>query len=429
MPVLVVLVLALTGMLAGCAAPPAPAPSDPPAPVVRTPVAPPRDPAVATVPSPTDRPADGSASGPPLAPDKTDPAPGAVEPGPPVNPRAPGTTGATPDNPSPGPGTTSASPGATAGSASSGTTTNGGTGGTSTGTGTRPAPPAVDPDADPRVRPEDRAARVGNRTIRKQEVMDLLLYTEGPKLLDLLIETEIARRIAAERGVRTDDADREAFMLETWREQLRKNPAAAGLLTDEAVKQVIANVRRKRGQAATDLAMERLYYMDRAARPAVRVDDEEVRREFDRVYGERVRLRCIQVNNLSEAGQVLGRLRAGEDFTRIAESVSRHPSAKQGGLCDAIPRAGMPPVVRAEIDRLKPGEYGNPVKLDDGSYIFRLEGRDAAQNVRFEQVAAELRKSVETAKVQEAMRGLLLEIQRRKVDVTYYDDGLKPEEK
>lgn len=76
---------------------------------------------------------------------------------------------------------------------------------------------------------------------------------------------------------------------------------------------------------------------------------------------------------------------AGADFGALAAAHSRHTqTAGRGGLLGWVPEHLLRPELREPVARLEPGQVSNPVELDDGWHIVRLEAREAAHTLSFE---------------------------------------------
>jgi hypothetical protein len=89
-------------------------------------------------------------------------------------------------------------------------------------------------------------------------------------------------------------------------------------------------------------------------------------------------VRMIVVPTEREALQVLKRLQAGEDFAAVAKEKSIDPSAAKGGDMGPIDPASLNSSVRAALNRLKPGQVSDLVKVPTGYAILQLAKETAA---------------------------------------------------
>jgi len=105
---------------------------------------------------------------------------------------------------------------------------------------------------------------------------------------------------------------------------------------------------------------------------------------------ERLRLHHILVSSGAEARRVEERLGAGEDFAALARELSLDPSAPTGGDQGEIAVDDLPPAFALQVERLKPGEVGEPIQASDGWHLFRLDERLEARQRTFAEVSGEI---------------------------------------
>jgi hypothetical protein len=87
----------------------------------------------------------------------------------------------------------------------------------------------------------------------------------------------------------------------------------------------------------------------------------------------KIPLRIIVMNSLSEARQVLERLKKGEDFASLAAKISIDPSAKDGGYVGDVDPSGLRPELRDAVRGIGRGEVSSVVKIDEGYAIVRID--------------------------------------------------------
>jgi peptidyl-prolyl cis-trans isomerase D len=117
------------------------------------------------------------------------------------------------------------------------------------------------------------------------------------------------------------------------------------------------------------------------------VNAERIRREYERrlpelVKPEEVRARHILFTgeqSRARAAAALERIRAGEDFARLARQLSEDPAtAEQGGDLGFFPRGRMLPTFEEAAFSLKPGEVSEPIETPRGVHVIRIEERREA---------------------------------------------------
>lgn len=87
-----------------------------------------------------------------------------------------------------------------------------------------------------------------------------------------------------------------------------------------------------------------------------------------------------------EAGKIHDRLKAGEDFAKLAALHSGDESAASGGEMDYMHRGMAPSVLQERVDTMKVGEVSEPLRILEGVALFRLIDRVAAVHHPFERV-------------------------------------------
>jgi len=148
---------------------------------------------------------------------------------------------------------------------------------------------------------------------------------------------------------------------------------------------------------------------------AVSVTEDEAERHYRANRGayiteRRVRAAQIVVPDRDRAEAVLKRLKAGEDFDKVARETSIGPEAARGGDLGFFARGVMPEAIDRVVFALPAGKISGIVQSPYGYHIFKLLERKEAGGRRFaeakERVIAELRKSKETEAYRRWIEGL-----------------------
>jgi parvulin-like peptidyl-prolyl isomerase len=134
-----------------------------------------------------------------------------------------------------------------------------------------------------------------------------------------------------------------------------------------------------------------------AAVPAREVSEDELMAsyaarpdQFQRA--ENVTLRQILVPTLNEARDVLRRLQKDpRSFERLARTSSRAPEADAGGLMGSFARGELPAELEARAFELAAGETSGVVESPLGFHILRVESREAARQLEFEECRGRIR--------------------------------------
>ena len=142
------------------------------------------------------------------------------------------------------------------------------------------------------------------------------------------------------------------------------------------------DLREAMADEGVDAAFERSFSNDVKVRSALmsrhpesfRVSDEEVSNAvvrvvtYNRIADATNALICATMTN------VLGRIRAGEDFAKLADSFSQDPGKEPGGdlgECDLATFNGEDPDYIMAVSRLKPGEVSGILETESGYEIVR----------------------------------------------------------
>ena len=292
---------------------------------------------------------------------------------------------------------------------------------TSTGKSADLAPTATSPvqvlegktDAFPQTPPPDRPiATVDGRPIARHRVIDVLLRSKGPSLLEQLIVLDAAEQLAAQRGLQVTPADVER----EYDQALRRltDPLAAvtpGRFDRQQAERVLDAVLARRNLSSEEFLMgvRRNAFLRRIVESQQTFSEEDLRAEFERLYGRRVRVRHIQLATPSEVARVQERLAAGEDFAELARRYSANvASAKEGGLLEPFSDQDerVPDLLRDVSFELQPGDVSGAVRVGDWYHFVQLVDVLPPEPVDFEQVRYEVEQRLRRRATEPAMRQL-----------------------
>jgi peptidyl-prolyl cis-trans isomerase C len=107
---------------------------------------------------------------------------------------------------------------------------------------------------------------------------------------------------------------------------------------------------------------------------------------------------------LNKAQDILKRLKAGEDFAKLAETESDDVgSAANGGDLPSFAHGRMVPSFEEAAYKLQPGQISDPVKSQFGYHIIKLESRQAKT---FEEARPEIEQKLKPEQVKKVMDDL-----------------------
>ncbi len=89
--------------------------------------------------------------------------------------------------------------------------------------------------------------------------------------------------------------------------------------------------------------------------------------------------------------KVLARLRAGEDFAKVAREVSKGPSAGDGGDLGWLRRGTIQKALEDVAFKLEPGHFSGLVHAGPGLHVLKVEERRTGGGKKYEDVAEEIK--------------------------------------
>ena len=165
----------------------------------------------------------------------------------------------------------------------------------------------------------------------------------------------------------------------------------------EEFERIIANARR---EILAQLAMKKLF-------AAVEVTEEDCKAFYEQnpqffQQGETVSAKHILVKEEAECIEVLESIKGGEAFEDDAKRVSTCPSKERGGDLGAFSRGQMVPEFENAAFDAEIGALVGPVKTQFGYHLIKVENKQEATVVPFEQVAPQISMSLQQQKQGEA---------------------------
>lgn len=255
-------------------------------------------------------------------------------------------------------------------------------------------------------------ATVNGRPVAAAQLVDLLLRSHGPGLLEQLVALYAAEDLAAKKSLSITDADVDKELDLALRRLVNPLAAATPKSFDRAeAEKVLETVLNERNISREEffLPLRRNAYLRKVAQADMTITDAQLHDEYDRRFSERVRVRHIQLAGSAEASRLQERLATGEAFADLAGRYSANTaSAKEGGLLDPISASDevIPENLRRAAFALQPGQVSGVVRVGEWYHVLKLEERIPARTPDFTAVREDLARSV---------RDLLTEIRMREL--------------
>jgi len=183
-----------------------------------------------------------------------------------------------------------------------------------------------------------------------------------------------------------------------------------------------------------DFARRLAYYRDKLAMEGLLTNvaksattEEAERKAYDEAAKAQppepeVHARHILLPTEEEAKAALARIKAGEDFAKVATELSKDP-AGDGGDLGWFTKDRMVPEFADAAFKLEPGQVSDPVKSQFGWHIIKVEGKRMKTFPPFEQVKDQAARFV----AQKAQTALIASL-RDKAKIERFAEEAKPAE-
>jgi peptidyl-prolyl cis-trans isomerase C len=135
-----------------------------------------------------------------------------------------------------------------------------------------------------------------------------------------------------------------------------------------------------------------------------------------------VRARHILVEGEDEAKKVYARVKAGEDFAKVAGEVSKDPGSKtDGGELGFFTKDRMVAPFAEAAFKMEPDQISEPVKTQFGWHVIQVEEKRTKPVPAFE----EMKEQVESYLGRKTQQDILLAL-RKQAKVERLDEPAKP---
>lgn len=208
---------------------------------------------------------------------------------------------------------------------------------------------------------------------------------------DALVTNALLLREAKRRGLKPDDAVirqtiqqyeqryRDSKQWQQTRAQLV--PSLTQRLQEENLLNKLENT--VRNVPPPDVQQIRGYY---AAHPDKFTEPEQLRLAVILLKVDPSSPPIVWEKANEEAQELVKRLRAGADFAALARMRSGDESTEKGGDLGYLHHGMLPEAAQHAVDKIKPGDTADPVRLLEGVAIFRLYERKSPKLNDFEAV-------------------------------------------
>ncbi len=138
------------------------------------------------------------------------------------------------------------------------------------------------------------------------------------------------------------------------------------------------------------------------------------------VEPETFRASHVLVATEQEAQQVIDRLKAGEDFAKVAQELSTDPTKARGGDIGYFSKGQLIPEFEQACEKLQPGEISGVIKTQLGCHVIRLTERKASRQLPLEEVNDQIKKQLVSQQEQKLVETFIQQL-RAKAQVQIRD--------
>ena len=258
------------------------------------------------------------------------------------------------------------------------------------------------------VHAEDReVVKVNGTPIRQSEVMERLWKRYGPATLEEMVDELLLRQAAAKQKIKADpkQVDRKLARL--------KSQLGGDVSFNKQLEENGTSVEKVKERIAEELTLTELV----RRKAGVSVKDDEVKQAFE-LHKEKlgappaVHLRHILVKTEPEAKEIVAKVKAGDDFKKLAAEKSLAPTGKlKGGDYGYITRGVLPPEIDEIAFAMKDEEL-RVVETERGWHVLQAVAHRAGKPAEFASVEDDIRDLLLTEKVKAVLPDYLQELRK-----------------
>jgi peptidyl-prolyl cis-trans isomerase SurA len=225
------------------------------------------------------------------------------------------------------------------------------------------------------------------RALKEEERLKIFKDSEAAfleKLIDIKLQIHEARRLGLD--VTTEEVT-EAV------ENIKKKYSLTDNALEESLKKEGLSFEEYKKRLSEQIVISKV--VSQQIRNKVVVSEEEVKKYMEAnkesfTDGETFKIKQIFLGRPKDdadikviedrASIIIQRLKAGEDFSILAEEYSEDPSGKLGGDLGFIKKSQMAKEFINALNSMKVGEFSNPFWTEKGLHIIKLEEKVAEQS-------------------------------------------------
>ncbi len=113
-----------------------------------------------------------------------------------------------------------------------------------------------------------------------------------------------------------------------------------------------------------------------------------------------VKLRLISTKDEKKANEILGRIKAGEDFGDLAAKMSEDSYRVKAGDIGYIHKGRMLPEIEDVAFKMKVGKVSDMIKAEDTWFIIKLEDKKPEHQLSYDEIKDKLKRELEAERAQ-----------------------------
>jgi hypothetical protein len=230
----------------------------------------------------------------------------------------------------------------------------------------------------------------GNVPVTRQDLGEFLIARGGYEKLELLVNKKIIEFECQKQGVTVTEAEMMAALAE--------DVAGLSIKKEDFIKVVLPRYGKTYYEWMEDVVKPRLL-LTKLCRQNVTVSEADLKKQFDREYGERRKVQIIiwpETDDMKGIQEQWGKLRTDQaEFDRVARSQANVALAAATGHIKPISRhlPAADHIVEKTAFEMKPGEVSGILKtFNQGYMVMKLHAVIPPEKVEFESVKPRLEK-------------------------------------
>ncbi|MFQ5863419.1 MAG: peptidylprolyl isomerase [Candidatus Brocadiales bacterium] len=267
-------------------------------------------------------------------------------------------------------------------------------------------------------------AVVNGQELTRQELADLLIESFGEQGLNVLIRRTVIYQQADKLGITINPEEVNQRLENLLNREINALLQARGLADEEQLRDELSKMGmnlddlKEKMSARLRKGMEVELLAEKIVGTTVTITEEDLKKAYDREYGEKIEASQIMVSTRKEADEILEKVQSGADFETLArnESIDRLSAAAGGRIDPFSPNEG---VFGPKVAYLEVGQVSDIIKTENGYHILKILNKIEKSEKDLDEVVPELENIVKRQKVKKRLAPWLASVLER-AEITKY---------